>query len=174
MSPPESYLQKLIGLQSQLYAYVLTLLADAVAADDVLQETNLVLCRKADEFSAGTNFEAWAFRVARIQCLAYWKTRARSRLVLDDAALQQIASQAEARITEFDDRTLALRQCLAELPPRQRELLEKRYAAGGSIKELAEQVRRSVASLSQTLYRIRGALLACIRSRLEQSETPSI
>jgi RNA polymerase sigma-70 factor, ECF subfamily len=173
MLPSETYLQNLISLQPRLYAYVLTLLADAVAADDVLQEANLVLCRKASEFQEGTNFEAWAYRIARLQCFAYWKTRARNRLVPNEEALQQIASQAEARIAEIDDRTFALRKCLAELPQRQRELLEKRYAADGSLKQLAEQLRRSVASLSQTLYRIRGALLECIRTRLEQSRRAS-
>lgn len=43
--------------QAAIYAYVLTLLPDRVAAQDVLQETNLVLCRKRDEFEPGTHLK---------------------------------------------------------------------------------------------------------------------
>src|SRR6185369_11213719 len=98
MAPSETYIQNVIGLQSQLYAYILTLLADTEAADDVLQETNLVLCRKAHEFTEGTKFEAWAFRIARIQCLAFWKIHSRNWLVFDNEAINQIAARAESRL----------------------------------------------------------------------------
>jgi RNA polymerase sigma-70 factor, ECF subfamily len=162
----ETYIQRVINAQPQLYAYVLTLLADTEAADDVLQETNLVLCRKAAEFAEGTNFDAWAFRIARVQCLAYWKVRSRDRIVVDEAAINQIASRAEQRLAEADERQRALRKCLAELPANQRELLENRYAAGGSVKQLAERLGRPEPSLSQSLYRIRMALLNCVRTRI--------
>lgn len=162
----ETYIQRVIAAQSQLYAYILTLLADTEAADDVLQETNLVLCRKADEFAEGTNFDAWAFRVARVQCLAYWKVRSRDRLVVDEEVINQVASRVEQRLVEVDERQRALRKCLAELPVKQRELLENRYAEGGSVKQLALQSGRPEPSLSQTLYRIRMALLACVRTKL--------
>src|SRR5689334_22833415 len=107
LNSSETYIQRVIGAQPQLYAYILTLLADTEAADDVLQEANLVLCRKADEFSEGTNFDAWAFRIARMQCLAYWKVRSRDRLVVDEAAINQIASRAEQRLAEVDERQRA-------------------------------------------------------------------
>jgi RNA polymerase sigma-70 factor (ECF subfamily) len=69
--------------QAAIYAYVLTLLPDRVAAQDILQETNLVLCRKRDEFEPGTNFKAWAFSIAYWQTMAHLKRagtrRTRSR-----------------------------------------------------------------------------------------------
>jgi RNA polymerase sigma-70 factor (ECF subfamily) len=162
----ETYIQRVISAQSQLYAYILTLLANTEAADDVLQETNLVLCRKAKEFAEGTNFDAWAFRIARVQCMAYWKVRSRDRLVVDEEVIHQIANRVEQRLSEVDDRHRALRKCLAELPIKQRELLENRYSAGGSLKQLAQQLGRPEPSLSQSLYRIRTALLNCVRSKL--------
>ena len=47
--------------QAAIYAYILTLHPNRVAAQDILQETNLVLCRKVAEFEPGTSFKAWAF-----------------------------------------------------------------------------------------------------------------
>ncbi len=162
----ESYVQNIIALQTKLYVFILTLLADTEAADDVLQEANLVLLRKADEFREGTNFEAWAYRIARVQCLAHWKVRSRDRLVLDEEVLNGVASRVELRLGELDARTRALRQCLGSLPARQRELLENRYSTGRSVKEIAQQFDRPEPSISQALYRIRTALLRCIRLRL--------
>lgn len=173
MALSERYIEQLIGLQSRLYAYILTLLADTTAADDVLQEANLVLFRKADEFVPGTSFESWAFRIARIQCLAYWKFRSRDRLVFDEAALECVANRLERRLDNEENYTNALRDCLGRLPARQRELLEARYATGGSLKQLAEELGRTVGSVSQTLYRVRLALLDCIRSRLPELRVAS-
>jgi RNA polymerase sigma-70 factor, ECF subfamily len=169
----ESYIQNIIALQTKLYVYILTLLADTEAADDVLQEANLVLLRKAGEFTEGTNFEAWAFRIARVQCLAYWKVRSRDRLKLDEGILHAIANRVEPRLGEVDARTHALRTCLGALPARQRELLENRYSTGRSVKEIARQFDRPEPTVSQMLYRIRTALLRCIRLRLaNEGESP--
>jgi RNA polymerase sigma-70 factor, ECF subfamily len=172
MTVTESYIQQLIGLQTRLYAYILTLLADRTAADDVLQETNLVLYRKAGEFTAGAEFEPWAFAVARTQCLAFWKLRGRDRLVLGDDAIQRIACRAEAGIEEIDSNRAALRKCMETLPARQRELVEARYASGGSVNQLAHRLGRPESSVSQALYRIRCALLDCVRRRLSQEGMP--
>lgn len=166
MNAPEEYVAKIIGMQTQLYAYILALLSNGDAADDVLQETNLVLCRKADHFEKGTSFEAWAFCIARTQCFAYWKTRSRDRLELDDAVIAQLASRAEELLASSDDRVVALRECLGAMPAQHRELLESRYELGGSVKRLARRLGRAEGTISQSLYRIRLALFDCVRSRL--------
>jgi RNA polymerase sigma-70 factor (ECF subfamily) len=51
--------------QQRLYAYIRSLLDNSASAWDVLQETNVVLWKKQAEFQMGTNFDAWAFTVAR-------------------------------------------------------------------------------------------------------------
>ena len=66
----ENFVRLLIEAQGSLYAFILTLLANADTAKDVLQETNLVLWRKNEEFEAGTHFFAWARRIAEFQVMA--------------------------------------------------------------------------------------------------------
>jgi RNA polymerase sigma-70 factor (ECF subfamily) len=170
MAVSETYIRQLVGLQTQLYAYILTLLADRAAAEDVLQETNLVLYCKAEEFTEGTNFDAWAFRTARNQCLSYWSIRRRDRLVLDENMLYSSAT-AESGYANVDLLKDALSECLAELPAYQRELVESRYAAGGSVGQLAETCGRTESAISQSLYRIRTTLSRCIRGRLSEAGT---
>ncbi len=45
------------------------LLANRQQAQDVMQETNLVLWCTADQFQPGTNFAAWMMKVAYYQVL---------------------------------------------------------------------------------------------------------
>ena len=53
----ERFVQQLIAHQSRLRAFVRTLLPIKQDADDVLQEINLVLCRRSGDFVEGSNFE---------------------------------------------------------------------------------------------------------------------
>jgi DNA-directed RNA polymerase specialized sigma24 family protein len=63
--------------QRRLRVFVLSLAPDFSAADDVLQETFLVVTRKAAESEPGTNFFAWARRIATFKVLALARDRQR-------------------------------------------------------------------------------------------------
>ncbi len=73
--PGAEFVGSLTGSQRKLYAFILSLVRHPADADDILQETNLVLWRKAGEFEAGTSFEAWSFRVAHFQVMDHRKRR---------------------------------------------------------------------------------------------------
>jgi len=57
--------QKLVGMQRNLYGFILSLVANRSDAEDVLQETNLILCQKSKEYNPQGNFRSWAFNIAR-------------------------------------------------------------------------------------------------------------
>jgi RNA polymerase sigma-70 factor (ECF subfamily) len=88
----------------------------------------------------------------------------RDRLVFDEEVLAYLAERQADRAAELGDRLVALRGCLEKLPDQSRRLLEERYAPGGSVKDLADADGRSVAALSQVLYRIREKLLNCVKA----------
>ena len=67
----EEFMALYSGHQRRLYLYVMTLLPASVDAEDVLQETNLVLWRKFDQYLPGTNFFAWACQITRYEVLKY-------------------------------------------------------------------------------------------------------
>jgi RNA polymerase sigma-70 factor (ECF subfamily) len=52
------------------------------------------------------------------------------------------------------------------LPGGQRQLLELRYGPKSSIEAIAASLSRSAGAIRQALFRIRGALLACIEKQL--------
>jgi RNA polymerase sigma-70 factor (ECF subfamily) len=155
------------GQQSAIYAYILTLHPNRVAAQDILQETNLVLCRKVSEFEAGTNFRAWAFKVAYWQTMAHLKRVQRAGLVtLEPDVLDLIAQDAEEQLADFDDRNLALKSCLQKLPPGDTSILLAHYQSGESLAEISGRLGRSREALKQVLLRIRRTLRLCIERQI--------
>lgn len=161
---------KFVGLltasQPALYACILAILPDRLAAHDVLQETNLTLWRKADDFEPGTNFLAWASRIARYHVLNHRRKLRRDRLVFDEGLFAELCERQAARADDASRYAEALRQCLGKLQEDQRKLVEERYSPGGSVKKIAESRVQTVGAVSQMLYRIREGLMNCITRSL--------
>ena len=160
-------IRNLVQHQNTLYAYILTLLPDTDRARDVLQETSVELWSKADQFATGTNFLAWACRIAYFKVLAFRRDCGRERLTFNDGLLDTLAAAGAEQAREGDRRSAALDDCLATLPTRQRELVLDRYSPGGSIKAIAAERGRSPQGLAVTLHRIRQALMDCIEHKLQ-------
>jgi len=160
----EEFIGLLTANQTPIYACILTLLPDRAAAQDVLQETNLTLWRKAGEFEAGTNFLAWAGRIARYHVLNHRRKLKRDRLVFEESLFLELAERQAQRVEDYGALHASLRHCIEKLPAPQRRLVERRYALDGSVQRIAEQDGKSVGAISQSLYRIRELLLNCVQS----------
>jgi RNA polymerase sigma-70 factor (ECF subfamily) len=160
------FIGHLIGAQRHLCAFVYSLVPHPADAEDILQETNLVLWRKANKFQPGTDFLAWAFQVARYQVMALRKRQQRSREYFDDELIQMLTEEAIPRLKDSDRRYMALFECLKRLRPDVSRLLAQRYEPGGSVNEIARQAGRSPNAISAILSRAREGLLRCIEHRL--------
>ena len=158
----DAFVQLMTEHQGRLYAYVLSLLGDPEQANDVLQEANLVLWRNAAEFQMGSNFRAWAFRIAHFQVMAHRQRQLRDRLVFDDEMLAVLDPAAKAVDESYEERQERLTACLEKLPEAQRDLLRQRYADGLSLQAIADSVRRSANAVAQTLFRARRTLIECV------------
>ena len=60
--------------ERMVYGYILSLVPNWADADEILQETNIRLWEEFEKFQPGTNFAAWAIRVAHFQVLT-WRKR---------------------------------------------------------------------------------------------------
>jgi len=157
--------------QSRLRGFIRCLLLRSDHVEDVLQETNLLLWNKADQFQPGTSFWAWASEVARYQVLTHWKKQGRDRLLFDETLVNTLAEEVQTRAGLIEDRRTALNHCLEKLPAPQRQLLDRRYGMQESIDAIASALSRPAGSLRQTLYRIREALQRCIENQLKREES---
>jgi RNA polymerase sigma-70 factor, ECF subfamily len=152
--------------QRQILAYIYTLIPRRDLAEDVLQQTSLVICEKFDQFATGSDFVAWACQIA------WWEVRkvrlqhARSRVILDDTLIESLSGESIAMAPELDKRRMALSVCLSRLNERDREMLLNRYRPGGSVEEAAEKARRNLQAAYKALSRLRKLLHDCVTSQL--------
>jgi RNA polymerase sigma-70 factor (ECF subfamily) len=157
--------------QGRLRGYVLSMMGgDHAGTDDVLQETNLVLFKKADQFEMGTSFMAWASRVAFFEVMRARRKMSRDRLVLDDRLLDTMAAEAEGAGELYTARARALAFCLQKLGDRQRMLVLKRYYRGMGVGEMASELKQSANAVSQALFRARQCLIDCVRMTMGVKE----
>ena len=164
--PTPEFVQLLTGAQSALYAFIVSLLGGVNDANDVLQETNLKLCRKSTEYDSNQPFLRWAYAFARFEVMAWRKTKQRSRLVLDDELLATVAAEIEETAEEADHRLEVLEKCMERLNPRQRELIAARYARGEPVQDIAARLSRPENAMAALFYRLRKLLADCAQSVL--------
>lgn len=156
--------------QRQIFAYIYTLVPDRHDAEDLLQETSVVICEKFDTFRPGSDFVAWACQIA------WWRIRyarqkfARSKVVFDDDVLEAVAHTAAVMREELDARHEALAGCLQKLAPRDRELVLTRYEPGRGVAEAAVRSGRSMDAAYKALNRLRKLLHDCVTDQLAHPE----
>lgn len=166
------FIQLLTTHQSRLYAYAFSLLGNREQAQEVMQETNIILWRKADQFQLGTNFGAWMMKIAYYQVLEHRRKLNRQALfVVDEDFLSELAEEAKVSTEHIEEQQMALHACLGKLPDRQRDLVRRRYSDGASIKSVAAQVGSAVSAVKQTLFRARCNLIECVRFRMKEQLT---
>ena len=152
--------------QRRIFGYIYTLIPDRHDAQDILQETSVVICQKFDQFRPGTDFAAWACQIA------YWEVRrarqkfARSKVVFNQEVVDAIAETAAELLPEMSARHEALAKCLQKLHPRDRELLLTRYEPGSGVEEAAQRSGRSLVAAYKALARLRKLLLDCVTNQL--------
>lgn len=166
----EQFAQLLAKCQRRVFLYVLALVHRASDAEEILQETNLVLWRKFDEYQPGTSFQRWAYRIAYFEVMKFRQRQSRSERLFSDAMIKALAAEAERSDPALDSRRSALAECLKKLRARDRALVLARYGSGATTRSVAEALGRSIQGTRRSLHRIRMTLLACIERTLAAAE----
>ena len=153
------------------FLYAMSLLGNVDDAEEVVQESGLVLWKKFQEFQPGTDFIRWACQIARYQSLKVRARRFRGPQVFSNEFLAMIATASEEKTqAELESRRQALSQCLQELKAADRELIARRYRKGASTREVAEALNRSAQGTRRSLQRIREVLARCVRRKLTRED----
>ena len=154
--------------QHRIRAYVFMLVPNRADAEDLLQDTTVLLWEKFDEFELGTDFAAWACRVAFLKVSNHRKRFSRSKLLFSDDLLEAVADRALELAPHLDDRRVALQECMKRLEDRDRRMVMARYEPGGGAKRAADASGRTIQATYKALYRIRKALFDCVSLRVAE------
>jgi RNA polymerase sigma-70 factor, ECF subfamily len=159
----ELFVQLVTQYQHRVHLFILSLVQNRADADEILQETNLVLWRKFDEFQPDSNFRVWAFQVAYNKIKSFWERHGRQRLHFGPSVMDRLANVAASTPDHVPAALEALDHCKQQLAPHDRELIDRRYQPGATTASVATDTGRSVAAVYKAVVRIRRALHDCIQ-----------
>lgn len=158
------FVSLLTSHQPALRSFLRILIPNAEDIQDVLQNTNIALWERRGQFETGTNFQAWAFAIARFRALEFRRAKKKDQyLVFSEELIELFADEPFERSPDhIERRKQALRSCLTALKPKDRSLINARYATQTKLDDFARSDGRSSASLRVILNRLRSALRRCI------------
>jgi RNA polymerase sigma-70 factor (ECF subfamily) len=141
--------------RDDVYAYVITLVRDRGAAEDVTAQAFERAYRRRLTFDRRRGDErAWLFGIARNAALDELRRRQRlSMLVVDPEDPRDEDSAATAEDDDFALRRTAVRAALATLSARDREVIALKFHAGLNNTELAKVLGVSESNAGTILHR---------------------
>jgi RNA polymerase sigma-70 factor, ECF subfamily len=124
----------------RVYRFVLGLTNDSSLAEDIVSEVLIDVWRGARGFKAKSQVSTWLLAIARNKALS--AMRARLDEQLDDEMATAVADPADDAETAVNKqrRSAIVQQCLSQLSPLHREVLDLVYYHEKSVDEVAEIV----------------------------------
>ncbi|AQQ71347.1 RNA polymerase sigma factor [Limihaloglobus sulfuriphilus] len=166
----EEFLKLLMTNQRQIYSYILRLIPNRVDADDVMQETVLVMWSKFYDFQRGSNFAAWGRSIARNNVLKLQNRKYDKRIKFST----QVVEMIEALEPQDDDiinrRAELLDRCLLKLSDKQRSVLDLRYREGLKVSAIAARFNTTSAAMYKYLKRLHQKLFDKVQNLLLEED----
>lgn len=154
------------GVSSRIYSYLLIMVHNKDSAEELAQETAMLLWTKFDEYEPGTNFGAWAISVARLKSLEYLRKRKQSLMVFDEQFYELVSDRAAKSSDELSNRIGALKACLEKLSDYQVKILSMRFKQNISVKKISQLTGRPVDSLYHLFSKLIKGLRVCVEKQL--------
>jgi len=148
----------------RVYRYVLRLIGDAAAAEDITSEVFLEVWGQGDTFKAKSRVSTWILGVARYKALSALRSRPKKRF--DEHAADRIPDHAEdpEAMAERQEQGMIVRKCLSKLSAIHREVLDLVYYHEKSVKEVAEIVGVPESTVKTRMFYARKRLEAMLET----------
>ena len=169
MDKTEQFVRLQTESQQRIFSFIRTLIYHWSDAEEILQETNITLWRKREEFDLSTDFVRWANQIAYYKVLNFRKKN-KQRQKFSDFFVEKIAEEMLDQGDFLREQNKALEKCLEKLPQKDMEVIHKRYFEGIATREVADILGRSARAIYLSLKRIRESLYFCILNSLSIEE----
>ncbi|MEM9352111.1 MAG: sigma-70 family RNA polymerase sigma factor [Planctomycetota bacterium] len=168
----ERFLELLTENHYKVFGYLYALVCHREDAEDLMQQTVIKLWEHFDQYTPGTNFSAWACKIAKNCALNYFQSRHRKTIF--SSSMMELLAQTQATIDDDirEARRVALRGCLGKLSDQDRDLITKCYSLDKTIRVIADELQRPAAGVYNSISRIRKALFNCIESTIAREGRP--
>jgi len=150
--------------QLKIYRFVLRLVANSATAEDIVSDVFLDLWRHAASFEGRARLSTWLLAIARNKAVS--AMRGRIDQPLEDAMAEAIPDRAFTAEETLDaaQRSAVLRQCLAQLSPAHREIIDLVYYHEKSVEEVATIVGVPAGTVKTRMFYARRRLAERLRA----------
>jgi RNA polymerase sigma-70 factor, ECF subfamily len=145
----EAYERCLVGLTTELRAYVRARAGDVPWVDDVVQDTLLLLHDARHTYDSQRSFAAWMYAVARNRVTDEFRRGARRRT---REITMELLPEPVAVVPDAAERD-ALKKALAQLPARQRQIITAMKVEGESVRDVAVRTGMTVSAVKVAAHR---------------------
>lgn len=161
------YTEYYLETRPALKAYLSSFLGgNDTAIEDCIQETGMVVWSKWDGQWQLDDFQKFSFVTGRFKALSWLKKhKPAKQMLLSPSIMESLA--AKSLELQRDERLDRLQQCMEQLKPEHRQVLEARYESADSkaVGELAKKMGRSVDAVYKQLERLRTVLRDCVSKK---------
>lgn len=150
---------------ARVYAYVVRRVGNRAETEDLTSEVFHQALANLKRFEwRGIPFSAWLFRIAANLISDRWQRSGREQ-VADDPQQIESAQASPAEIEEVERRATLFR-LVGNLPAEQRRVVVLRFVEQKSIKEVAQEIRKTEGAVKQLQFRA----LSSLRERMEGAD----
>ena len=148
----------------RVYRFVLRMLRDASAAEDLVSQVFLDVWRTASQFEGRSQVSTWLLSIARFKALTALRQRKYEDIDQDD--VMEIADEADTPEASLDrSRTSAiLRACVAKLSPAHREIVNLVYYHEKSVEEVAGLIGIPASTVKTRMFYARKQLADLLKT----------
>lgn len=170
--PEEQFIFLISTNQRKIYSFILSAVSRQNTAEEIMQQTLLIMWRNFSRFQAGTSFSAWGKEIAKYEIFNYRKKKTKE-IFLDRESLNRVLEASQKIEKSSDQRMKALEGCIKKLSEKKRRLIRYRYNEGLACSRIAEKMNSPISTIYKTLARVHASLQDCIRRTLViwESET---
>jgi len=149
----------------RVYRFVLRIVNDAATAEDLTSDAFLDVWKDASRFKGRSQVSTWILSIARYKALAALRRRTNDRL--DNVIACSIPDDADGpeAILQKENKSAILRQCLTQLSPAHREVIDLVYYHEKSIAEVAEIIGAPQNTVKTRMFHARKRVAALLDAR---------
>jgi RNA polymerase sigma-70 factor (ECF subfamily) len=142
----------------RMYRFVLRMVRDEALAEDILSEVFLDVWRKADQFEARAAVSTWLLAIARFKALSAMRRQVDVELDNEMGAVTADPADNPEVALQHKNNAEILRRSLVKLSPAHGEVIDLVYYHSKSVKEVAEIVGISEATVKTRMFYARKKL----------------
>jgi RNA polymerase sigma-70 factor (ECF subfamily) len=149
----------------RVYRFVLRLIRDEAAAEDLISEVFLDVWRQANRFEGRAAVSTWLLAIARFKALSALRRKPEQELDEETAeAIEDTSDTPEVSLQKKETGEV-LRECLTALSAEHREIIDLVYYHEKSVEEVAEIVGIPEATVKTRMFYARKKLAELLKAR---------